>query len=334
MKSPPLSFDVTPISQTKACPQKLRVSCDGCNLSKIKCTKEKPNCVRCLDHDEKCNYSSSRRTGKAKHPSEVDFGRSADTDESDLRGAPPLPVVGNAPLSTRTSSWNMDPRNINFEVGLRITEDPSIPWQDIFPAIGSADQILGSSPKQRHSFTHSTMPTMTDTTNHCLINRYISDRCLPTSVTFSVQRVTDSRSTVFSRDSPSRANIPNRQTQLLPASTQLDCNSLHPSHIETDILSPIFNYLEPLCTCTASTIETLSSLHTATIHPLSFPQTLSTNNAAITNLSQQLSCSCPLDFPSILLIAGTITKFLSTYQTIASTLAPATPSRATTLKQQ
>ena len=175
----------------------------------------------------------------------------------------------------------MDPRNIKSEVVLRITEDPSIPWQDIFPAIGNDDQSLDSSPKQRHSFTHSTMPTMTETTNHCLINRHVSDRWL--------------------------------QPQLLPASTQPDFNPLHPTHIEIGILSPTFSHLEPLCTCTASTIETLSSLCIATIHPLSFPQTLSTNDTAITNLSHQLACSYSLDFPSILLIAATITKLLSTY---------------------
>ena len=47
--------------------QKLRASCDGCFSAKLKCTKERPTCVRCHDLGLVCHYSPSQRTGKPRH---------------------------------------------------------------------------------------------------------------------------------------------------------------------------------------------------------------------------------------------------------------------------
>ena len=48
---------------------KLRASCDGCFLAKVKCSKERPICSRCLTTGAECGYSPSCRTGKAKSTS-------------------------------------------------------------------------------------------------------------------------------------------------------------------------------------------------------------------------------------------------------------------------
>ena len=45
---------------------KLRASCDGCYLSKIKCNKTRPMCSRCLTYGIDCIYSPSSRSGRAK----------------------------------------------------------------------------------------------------------------------------------------------------------------------------------------------------------------------------------------------------------------------------
>ncbi|EPE34889.1 TrN [Glarea lozoyensis ATCC 20868] len=45
---------------------KLRASCDGCFLAKVKCSKERPICSRCLTTGAECGYSPSCRTGKSK----------------------------------------------------------------------------------------------------------------------------------------------------------------------------------------------------------------------------------------------------------------------------
>lgn len=44
-------------------PLRLRLACDACTTAKVKCSKTHP-CERCLDNDEECRYSASRRHGK------------------------------------------------------------------------------------------------------------------------------------------------------------------------------------------------------------------------------------------------------------------------------
>ena len=46
--------------------QKLRASCDGCHLAKVKCSKGQPACNRCLSMGTDCLYSPSLRAGKPK----------------------------------------------------------------------------------------------------------------------------------------------------------------------------------------------------------------------------------------------------------------------------
>lgn len=45
---------------------RLRASCDGCFLAKVKCSKARPVCSRCLSCGTLCNYSPSSRAGKPK----------------------------------------------------------------------------------------------------------------------------------------------------------------------------------------------------------------------------------------------------------------------------
>ncbi|KAF2724196.1 hypothetical protein K431DRAFT_334085 [Polychaeton citri CBS 116435] len=47
---------------------RLRQACDFCTAAKVRCDKGRPACQRCLDSDQSCRYSASRRYGKrAKH---------------------------------------------------------------------------------------------------------------------------------------------------------------------------------------------------------------------------------------------------------------------------
>ena len=46
--------------------RKLRASCDGCYSAKLKCTKERPTCPRCVSLGLVCRYSPSQRTGKPR----------------------------------------------------------------------------------------------------------------------------------------------------------------------------------------------------------------------------------------------------------------------------
>ncbi|KAM0199226.1 hypothetical protein ACHAQI_012161 [Fusarium lateritium] len=47
-------------------PQKLKASCDFCAMSKVKCDRGQPQCLRCIRNEVECHYSESRRIGKAR----------------------------------------------------------------------------------------------------------------------------------------------------------------------------------------------------------------------------------------------------------------------------
>lgn len=53
-------------SSTHSHNPKLRASCDTCFLAKVKCSKARPMCSRCLAFGAECNYSPSSRAGKPK----------------------------------------------------------------------------------------------------------------------------------------------------------------------------------------------------------------------------------------------------------------------------
>ncbi|OAK94565.1 hypothetical protein IQ06DRAFT_382208 [Phaeosphaeriaceae sp. SRC1lsM3a] len=56
--------------------KKLRESCNHCALSKVKCSKEQPTCVRCSEKGLSCVYAPSLRTGKRRaSPGEVNRKR-------------------------------------------------------------------------------------------------------------------------------------------------------------------------------------------------------------------------------------------------------------------
>ncbi|KAL3305559.1 transcription factor [Colletotrichum asianum] len=53
-------------SSSKPRQPRLRASCDGCFLAKVKCSKARPICSRCLACGLECRYSPSSRAGKPK----------------------------------------------------------------------------------------------------------------------------------------------------------------------------------------------------------------------------------------------------------------------------
>ncbi|EPE10653.1 transcription factor [Ophiostoma piceae UAMH 11346] len=53
---------------------RLRASCDGCFLAKVKCSKARPICSRCLACGIECRYSPSSRAGKPKSDASSHLG--------------------------------------------------------------------------------------------------------------------------------------------------------------------------------------------------------------------------------------------------------------------
>ena len=103
-KASPIS---NPSNWQKSEPQKLRASCDGCYLSKVKCSKETPACSRCAAHGIPCKYSPSQRMGKPRrlqsNAVEPDFQFSRSGNELDTRS------LNTGLMQTPLSDWLIDP---------------------------------------------------------------------------------------------------------------------------------------------------------------------------------------------------------------------------------
>lgn len=68
---------------------RLRASCDGCFLAKVKCSKARPICSRCLTNGIECRYSPSSRAGK---PKASDTARTQQQSTPTSRSSGPSPV--------------------------------------------------------------------------------------------------------------------------------------------------------------------------------------------------------------------------------------------------
>jgi hypothetical protein len=93
-------------------------SCDMCAAAKIRCTKEKPNCTRCVKYGHQCSYSPARRMGRPWRGSMA--GSSCLPAEIAMPGPPVVPVEDVELLGEPPSLWRQD-NTSNLEVS--ITED-------------------------------------------------------------------------------------------------------------------------------------------------------------------------------------------------------------------
>ncbi len=126
----------TPASPTKVQPTKLRDSCNACAVSKLKCSKEKPECARCAKRGQRCEYFATRRAGR-KHeprPRQQDNGGSitkisVSDDVSDTQSSVHVAVSAiSVATSHLTPPWDMD-------VDVHMSDDiTDIPLSDSLPS--------------------------------------------------------------------------------------------------------------------------------------------------------------------------------------------------------
>ncbi|KAL3445795.1 hypothetical protein BJX65DRAFT_280922 [Aspergillus insuetus] len=79
-----------PVDKVAKPREKFRTSCDACAASKVRCSKEQPRCVRCVQHDHKCVYGRSRRKGKPPRIANRASSLQAPHPRQPTRGAGPF----------------------------------------------------------------------------------------------------------------------------------------------------------------------------------------------------------------------------------------------------
>lgn len=87
--------------QPLARPVKLRESCDSCLLAKVKCSKARPLCSRCLSNGAPCDYSPSSRAGKRNRNNTSGAKARTVGNSSHALPAPSSPLPPNTSYLTR-----------------------------------------------------------------------------------------------------------------------------------------------------------------------------------------------------------------------------------------
>ncbi|KAK4457399.1 hypothetical protein QBC42DRAFT_318401 [Cladorrhinum samala] len=106
-------------SSSKPRQPRLRASCDGCFLAKVKCSKARPICSRCLACGIECRYSPSSRAGKPKSDAScVQTSMAADmsgmsSPVSDDKGIMYSVHQTPHPLYKLESGWNTPPTSVD-----------------------------------------------------------------------------------------------------------------------------------------------------------------------------------------------------------------------------
>ena len=83
---------------------KLRESCDACLTAKVKCSKGRPMCQRCLTNGSDCAYSPSARAGRKNRNSTGGIKKSGSTTTSHKRPVS-IDIPKNAAPSPTSTQW-------------------------------------------------------------------------------------------------------------------------------------------------------------------------------------------------------------------------------------
>lgn len=68
LPSPTSNNPWIPLASASSTAPKLRDSCYGCAVSKLRCSKEKPTCARCIKRRLTCQYFATKRAGRKRKP--------------------------------------------------------------------------------------------------------------------------------------------------------------------------------------------------------------------------------------------------------------------------
>ncbi len=267
--------------------RRLRASCDGCYLSKVKCTKETPSCARCSNHHVLCRYSPSQRVGKPKKPREDHQAREA--PKKNATSAAKLSrstVPCDAILHTPPYSWNL---NLDPNIAAANLEDHlSIMWQGALPLTNSEHR-----PVMTDSNGGSGLPSPCDSLST------VGSDCLSISQPSSAAAATIGE----------QLHHPQPQVPFSPECMLLqdDFPMLH--------FPPLYPSLPDNCICATTTFDILRTLHDQS-STSAFDIVLAANKSAVSSISTILSCPCIRDPTSIMTLAVALTKIMSRYQSI------------------
>lgn len=314
-KSPSVQTS-SPSKFPKADPRRLRASCDGCYLSKVKCTKETPTCTRCLNHGVVCKYSPSQRVGKPRRLRENqqvhDRSTTQDTGAAELSNSR---STSDASVHPPPYSWNInfDPSITTRTTGFNLDDDLSMIWQSSLSVTDSEKGgfVDDSSRDSNLSSPSNSLPTPVES-----LSEY-PETSQPSSA--GLERLGKSV------QQPAPQPLFSEEHLLL----QDPLPQLYFSPTQDPVAAARSLPATDNCTCATTTFDILKTLHDQLSHT-SFDKVLSVNKAAVSTISTVLSCPCTRDSTSIMTLAVALTKIMSRYQAIGGPSAQSSGTSFTT----
>ncbi|KAI6296363.1 hypothetical protein MCOR28_006995 [Pyricularia oryzae] len=132
---------------------RLRASCDGCFLAKVKCSKARPICSRCLACGIECRYSPSTRAGKPK--SDHNLNQHQNSSANDISGLSPVGDDKTMMFNTHVhgpglyridTGWNTPPGVMNGLTPLLGVDERAAREAEMMAAASATDIYTASMP--------------------------------------------------------------------------------------------------------------------------------------------------------------------------------------------
>ncbi|KAI0974073.1 hypothetical protein F4678DRAFT_397673 [Xylaria arbuscula] len=306
---------------------RLRASCDGCFLAKVKCSKARPICSRCLSCGLVCQYSPSSRSGKPKpdnnhtpqsnlshnhhtHQSNYSLHHHARTlmDDNSMGLFMPMTHDNNMyPLQTR---WPTPPasgvgdsmsRNPSFSSGLSLFGMNTNPMIEQEPMPAQSDLYSGIPWNPPPAMPNTTFPGMSIPTTHMQdlhVRSHSFDATMPISMPMPTEMPTEMpmEAPMMWRCSPqemlsySQVPTPNSTASNYFPSPTTAQSTLHQQnqHEQQDQQN---KHDISHCTCFIDCLQSLLNLHSISANPqINFEIALHYNQKAIEGCFTMLAC--------------------------------------------
>lgn len=243
---------------------RLRASCDSCFLAKVKCSKSRPMCLRCLTCGTDCKYSPSSRAGKPKS----DASRGSQSSKLRDMSLPEYPQAS-------TVAYTTPPMNID-------DEHPSSHGQDTDWPL-TPNSIDGQT--NRHSISSTIMPIPANE-----------------SLTEAEDSVTngDLFNPSFPWTNTPRINMASGSSRITSLAPWFECetnfNTSSPPGLGPNpniYLSNTMAAKSPTCNCFNTCLQALQALHNNTYSTTSVPSfdvVLTVNRKAVDGCAMMLNC--------------------------------------------
>ena len=291
---------------------KLRASCDGCYLAKVRCTKERPVCSRCKSLSFLCTYSPSQRSGKRR----IVQNRTSEPENYNPQtvGIPHRHLLGFQHHYSDTEPSNHNGRlffNSNSD-SMRLGSHPNSP-KGSEKTCSSGEQ--DDSPQK---VSNNDPEDQTDSSG-------AMDITFPFSLSSIPNQHTSDTTAQLARKC---GNLPRQ----LPVATGAPCtlpeqftdwtSEFSLPMMEDELLSIALppELSGSSCNCFDSIFEALYALQKQfKSHPTTLDAVLAANQDVIGRGEAILACDCSNDSTSIMLLSGLIAKLLSLYSSISGT---------------